>query len=341
MKRVCFYLIVFLSLSALSGQEKETSGGKFSGLAYLDYLDIIYHHNPDIEGQNGFYFRRIYLTYDYKFDKNFSSRIRLEMNNEGNYISENAMVPFVKDAWLKYKLTDHQFILGISPPPTFAVIEKIWGYRSVEKTPLDLQRMASSRDFGLAAKGNFSTGLLKYHIMFSNGSSNKQEVDKGKSFMLSLGLYPAKEFVFEAYGEFSDYPGPYNACTYQGFLGYVSNSIRAGLQYSDQTIEVPDTANTKRRVLSGFIIGKLSDRVTALGRVDRMFDPNPAGQRVAYTPFDDTAPFVVFILGIDWTIIKNLSMIPNIQYTLYDEKEDGNTPKNDLYGKLTFYWQFK
>ncbi|NNG27734.1 MAG: hypothetical protein HKM87_09425, partial [Ignavibacteriaceae bacterium] len=228
------------------------------------------------------------------------------------------------------------------PPPTFAVIEKIWGYRSVEKTPLDLQKMASSRDFGLSIKGKFDDkGIVKYHLMFSNGSSNKQEIDKGKSGMLSLGLYPSKELVLEVYGDYAAKSGNTEWYTWQAFLGYVSERFRAGVQYSDQTRKDPEDVDEKLRVASFFIIGKICEQFSLFGRVDKTFDPNTNGDDIDFIPFDPTAKSTFFVAGVDWKPVKDVSFIPNVEFVKYEQNSFGITPNSDLITRLTFFWKFK
>ncbi|MGB5894008.1 MAG: hypothetical protein WBG58_07505, partial [Ignavibacteriaceae bacterium] len=274
-------LFIFFSVSLLIstyGQDKkeEESGGKFSGYMFGDYYYFFKDHKPELNDQRGIWFRRIYFTYDYKINNSFSTRLRLEMSNEFNFEEAKTMIPFVKDAWFKYKFSNQALIIGISPTPTFQITENMWGYRSVEKTPLDLQRMASSRDFGLALKGKFDeNGMFKYHLMFSNGSSNKQEIDKGKSGLLSLAFYPAKEFVFEIYGDYADHAGSTDWYTLQAFLGYITKTVRAGLLYADQTRQEEDVEDKKMRVASLFIAGEVSEQFSLFGRVDRNFDANP------------------------------------------------------------------
>ncbi|MCH9029411.1 MAG: hypothetical protein IH819_07295 [Bacteroidetes bacterium] len=244
-------LILFFSLGIminLFGQDKkeEESSGKFSGYMFGDYYYFFDNHKPELNDQRGIWFRRIYFTYDYKINSSFSTRLRLEMGNEFNFEEAKTMIPFVKDAWFKYKFSNQSFIIGISPTPTFQIIEKIWGYRAVEKTPLDLQRMASSRDFGLALKGKFDEkGMFKYHLMFSNGSSNKQEIDKGKSGLLALAFYPVKEFVIEVYGDYADHAGSTDWYTLQVFLGYKAKTFRAGILYADQTRQSEDVEDRR------------------------------------------------------------------------------------------------
>lgn len=136
--------------------------------------DVYYnieHHNLEIKNHYGFWFRRIYFTYDYSFNSSFTTRLRLEMNNNGDYTSSEVITPFVKDAFLEYKFSNQKAYFGIASPPTFELIEKILGYRAVEKTALDLQRMASSRDFGIGMKEQFdSMGQFKYNVMIGNSS---------------------------------------------------------------------------------------------------------------------------------------------------------------------------
>jgi hypothetical protein len=342
MYRILIILAILIFSLTVLAQDKEESGGKFSGYVFGDYYHITKNHKSDILDKHGFWFRRIYFTYDYKINNNFSTRLRLEMSNEGDFTSKIAMIPFVKDAWLKYKLDLIEFILGISPPPTFAVIEKIWSYRSVEKTPLDLQKMASSRDFGLSIKGKFDkNGVVKYHLMFSNGSSNKQEIDKGKSGMLSLGLYPSKEWVFEIYADYADRIGDTDWYTLQAFIGYVTKQFQAGIQYADQTHEKAEDVDEKLRVASIFLARKISKQFSLFGRIDKTFDPNPNGDDIAFIPFDPSAKSTFFLAGLDWQPVKHVSIIPNIEFVKYEENSDGMTPGSDLISRITFYWKFK
>jgi hypothetical protein len=339
-------LFILFSLSLLVntfGQDKEEeSGGKFSGYMFGDYYYYIDSHKPDIKDQRGIWFRRIYFTYDYKINNSFSTRLRLEMSNEFNFEEAKTMIPFVKDAWLKYKFSNQALIVGISPTPTFQILEKIWGYRSIEKTPLDLQRMASSRDFGLALKGKLDDkGMFKYHLMFSNGSSNKQEIDKGKSGLLSLAFFPVKEFVIEVYADYADHEGSTDWYTLQAFLGYKTKTIRAGLLYADQTRQNGTAADTKLRVASLFIVGEVDPQFSLFGRVDRNFDLNAKGDKISFIPFDPTASNIFFVGGLDWHPVKDVKFMPNVEYVKYDENDDGVTPTNDIIGRVTFFWAFK
>lgn len=338
------FVISILNLTTLAQDKNIEPGGSFRGYMMGDYYYNISHHNPELKNKNGFWFRRIYFTYDYTFNGHFSTRLRLEMSDNGNYISESVLIPFIKDAYLAYNFGKQRALFGISPPPTFNVIEKVWGYRSIEKTPLDQQRMASSRDFGLSVLGQFDKGgLLKYHLMFGNGSGNKQEIDKGKALSASLSFWPTQEIVFEIYGDRAVRDNKANTNIAQAFLGYNTKKLHGGLQYSHQTLEaIEDRSNIyKMNILSAFLSGNILENIKLIGRVDRMFDPNPDGDRVAYTPFDTSASFTQIISGVDFEVYKNIYLIPNMAFVLYDENSAGIKPDTDIYGRLTFYWVFK
>lgn len=344
---ILFLLII--STILITAQDKKETTGKFSGYMVGEYYNISDHNNKDLKGQHGFQFRRIYFTYDYKFNSKFSTRLRLEMNNDGKLNDDGkfdkiVISPFVKDAYLQYKFGLQKAYFGIASPPTFKIIEKVWGYRIVEKTPLDLQKMASSRDFGVGMAGQFDkSGMIKYHAMVANGSGNKQEIDKGKSFMASLSFWPIKELVLEGYADYADRAGAADTYITQGFLGYNSKTLHGGIQYSQQLLKAKDDQSEEitLKVLSVFLSGNILNNIKLLGRVDRMLEPNPKGPDVAYTPFNDTASFTEIIAGVDISVHEDIKIIPNVKFAMYDENKEGNKPANDLYANMTFYWRFK
>ena len=332
-------LMMFITSSFAQG---DAAKGKFSGLFFGDYYYIVDNHDSDLKDQRGFWFRRIYLTYDHTIDEQFSTRLRLEMSNEGDFTSSVAMIPFVKDAYLQYKMTNHTIVLGISQTPMLSTTEKVWGYRYIEKTPLDLHRFGSSRDFGLAFKGNLDQNkTFKYHVMLSNGSSNKQEVDKGKSGLASIAWFPTDEWVFEVYGEYADAEGIQDAWTMRAFAAYTLKTMRIGLEYAVQSVRVTEDESTDRALISGFFVNSFTDNLSLILRADRLLKPNPTANKIAFTPMDPTAKLTFLIAGLEWKPVADVSLTPTIEYIKYDQNDAGVTPGSDLYAKLTYYWVFK
>ena len=328
-------------LTLVFGQDDNDGSGKFSGLVFGDYYYVVENHDMSIKDQHGFWFRRIYFTYDYTYDQNWSARFRLEMGNEGDFKSSNKMTPIVKDAWLRYKFARQSIYLGMSGTPTFGLIEDTWGYRSVEKVPVDLYKMGSSKDFGIAGKGVFDKeGMFNYHLMFSNGSGNSQEIDKGKSVMLSLSARLKNGFIIEVYGDYADKKEHTDAYMLQGFVAYKAEMFRIGFQYSNQWIQQVNSDNKELGVLSGFVTGNISECFSLLLRGDRVFDQVPKADGIAYLPLDPYSKFTLLIFGVDFHPIKNVKLIPNIEFAKYDENNNGFAPDNDLFGRLTFFWSF-
>ena len=63
--------------------KKAEPSWRISGLMFGDYYWFAADHRDVLEEQNGFWLRRIFLTYDQKFSEAFSTRVRLEMNSPG------------------------------------------------------------------------------------------------------------------------------------------------------------------------------------------------------------------------------------------------------------------
>ena len=341
MKRLLGTLIALLVFSnVILADDKPAQ--KFSGYMFGDIYYVAANHDTSLEGNNGMWFRRIYFTFDQKFSETFSTRLRFEMASPGDFTTSSTLNPFVKDAYLKLKTGGKELYIGISSTPTWEVIEHVWGYRSVEKTPLDLQKYGSSRDFGLAIKGKLDgNGKVKYHLMLGNGNSNKSETNEGKKAMLSLSLYPNENLIVEAYADWNDLPGDNDVYTYQGFLAYKTKTARVGVQFAQQTRNVEGGDAVDLKIGSVFAAGKLAEKSNWFARIDRTFDPNPSANKISYIPMDKTAKSTLIIAGLDFMPEKNVHFMPNVEAVLYDENDANVKPDTDIIPRLTFYWVFK
>ncbi|MFQ6120793.1 MAG: hypothetical protein ACE5KE_13035, partial [Methanosarcinales archaeon] len=84
---------------------------------------------------------------------------------------------------------------------------------------------------------------------------------------------------------------------------------------------------------------QINEKAALLARFDKMFDPNPAGEKISYIPFDSRAKSNLLIIGIDFKPHKLVHIIPNIEYVFYDET-NGYKPDPDFYFKMTLYYKF-
>jgi hypothetical protein len=325
---------------------------KVGGYVFGDAYYVADHHLPVVDAQDidsGFWIRRGYLTIDNAFNPQWNARLRFEVNSPGDFNAATAasnsvntnLNAYVKDAYLSYKHNDaFTGIFGIQPTPTFEVIENFWGYRSVEKTPVDLQRLQGSRDFGLAAKGAFSGNKFKYHLLIGNGGNTTQEVNDGKLSALALGFYPTSNFFIEIYGDNEDRAAGEERDTLQGFLGFQGTWGRAGAQYVKQTRSQTGRADIDIAIASGFLVYKINPRWAAYARYDDTMDPNPGASGIAYLPMVNTAESQLSILGLDWQIAPKINLQPNVEHVTYKSTIPGPDPDDDTLVRLTFYWQF-
>ena len=313
---------------------------KFSVLAFGDAYWLPTNDNPALTAENGFWLRRTYLTMDHSINEELSFRIRFEANSPGDFTSSTKLEPFVKDLYLRWTEKDHQVYLGISGTPIWGVVEKVWGYRHVEKTPLDLQKMGSSRDFGVAAKGRLdSGGKLRYHVMVGNGSGTKGETNAGKKGALGLSLYPGSGFVIEAYGDYEGRPGDNDRTVVQLFAAWQSDEGRLGVQVARQHRNIEGASALNLDVASFFGSVKLSERAVFLARYDRMFEVNPDAAKIAYIPLNPTANSNLLLAGIDVTLADEFHLIPNVEAVFYHDAQ-GPKPDSEVMFRTTFFVTF-
>ncbi|MBI3535866.1 MAG: hypothetical protein HY072_10330 [Deltaproteobacteria bacterium] len=287
------------------------------------------HSTTAYEDQKGFWIRRIYFTYDYNIDEQLSTRFRLEAAGNDFKDGESKMSPFVKDAYLLWKLAGQNFYVGLSGAPTFDVVESHWGLRPVEKSPEDLWKFGSSRSFGLAMKGSFSDGLLGYHLMLGSREGEKSDMNKGKKVFFSLTSSPIKELLLEAY---MDYEHDTKDYTTHLFAGYKTESFRMGGQFA-RTRQV-DALKGSYNFVSCYGAFKFMEQWQAFARVDVLSDKGLGDQ--AYLRISKSAKPTLYLAGVDYEIMKSAHVMPNIEFVKYDD----SSVNSDLITRLTFSWVF-
>jgi hypothetical protein len=321
--------------------EEAAPAFKLSGLVFGDYYYAAGSHRDELVDQNGFWIRRLYFTYDHTLSKSLSARVRLEVNSKGDFKSSGVNTPYLKDAWLKWTFGAHALTAGLAPTVNIEFVDAFQGYRQIEKSPIDLYRWDSSRDMGVLLQGGLGKeGRTRYSFQFGNGSGTGSETDASKSVRGELSHRFAAGLVLEAYGDWQDRPEGRDFSTLAGLLGWQEKGWRASLQYGhqDRREAGPGETDLSLDFLSAFAAVQVSPRVTLVGRVDRNFDPIPAGETIDYMPFSDDAASVFGYAAVDVTLAKSVHLIPNVEVTAYDEAEDGTTPGTDVVPRLTLFF---
>ena len=304
----------------------QAEGGKIKGVMFYDYYHVLATDETDAKQprkRNAFRFRRLYFTYQKDIATDFAIRFRLEAKDAG-FAQGAKMEPFVKHGYLQWKegLGDADVYLGLSGTPTWAVAEKVWGYRSIAKTVLDWNKIGSSADLGAALKG--AAGQLNYHLMVGNGPGQKPEDDHGKKFYGSLSFKAADRLILEGYADFNARPAGRNERTFKGFVGWQGAKGKAGLEIFSRTNEQAGAGGEDQVItgVSAFGSLPLSAAFKGFGRVDA----------VGYDA-EDTSD-LLFLTGLDYAAATNVHLMPNVLI----ESPTGRDA--NVQGRLTFYYKF-
>jgi hypothetical protein len=325
MKKIISTIILSLFITSISFSQSLT---KISGLVYYDYYYNLKNKDISKQDQQGFQFRRVFLTLDFDVTNKLSARFRLEpeyqgLNREGN----NKQFLFLKDMFFQYKFDSFQLLAGLMPTPNFEVEERYWGYRSVERTQSDLRGWITIRDLGISLKGKLNENF-NYAVMLGNNSFHGTETDKYKK--LYFHFFSLLGNNIGASVDFNFANGPQNKNVLYSKLGLYrsTNNYSGGLTfvYGLRQKLLSNDENLNEYGLSVFGNYKLSDDWKALLRFD-IYEPN--------TKASSDREFTL-IGGIDYKLDKNLSLIPNIIYNDYENRNF----QDDLTFRLTFHYQF-
>ncbi len=316
------------------------SEGRFSGWMIGDYYYALANHDAAVKNNNGFWFRRIYFTYDNKLTDQIAMRFRLEANSPGDFKTATTLIPFVKDAFLAAKVGTHTLMLGLIGTNMYDNIESFWGWRAIEKTPIDLFKFGNSREFGLGLKGPLDkNGKWTYAVSFGNGAGTRAETDRGKALHGRLDFQPVPALFLELYADYTAGGNDSWVSILQAFVGLKGKWGRSGLNFGMRNSKQAGTRSDIKFV-SIFLAGKLHPKIELIGRFDRLLDPNPNGGKIDYIPMANNAKANMLLGGLGWSPSENVQIIPNVKYIFYDAPEIGEKQQADFYTYLTLYLKF-
>ena len=213
-------------------------------------------------------------------------------------------------------------LFGIVPTPSFEFVESVWGYRSVEKTPLDLLRWDSSRDTGVLAQGALG-GRTRYSVQVGNGSGVNGETDRAKAFRGSLRHEIVKGLTVEGYGDIQDRPGEAHWSTWQVFGAFVRPAGRVGAHYTQQRRHPAIGQRLTLDLVSVFGARRLRERLWVFGRADHNYDPVPDGERIEYLPLSEVATNTLWIGGVDFELDRHVFFQPHVEIVDYGTPVSG------------------
>jgi len=324
---------LFIVFSDLVAQE-----GKISGYIFGDYFYELSHPEAatDALNRNGFQFRRAYFTYDRDLSVKFSMRFRLEMNSPDltrtqSFGTSSQLTPYIKHAYLRWNnfIPQSKLAFGLVGTPTFTVSEEAWGYRAVEKTVMDLRRIAPSSDLGIALEGKFTkSGVLNYQIFVANGTGTSSETDKTKRVYVNAPIKIQSAYFIVPYYDYEGGIDGKSKNTVAVFAGLQKPNFHGGVEVFQKKNNKALTNNVDRTESGFSVFGavKAAEKVKLLARYD-VYNPN--------TDLDDDGNAFI-IAGLDFAPEKNVNIIPNVKIENYQASgRDANTT-----GALTLFFRF-
>lgn len=363
MKRLLVFLVLILcTFSTVFAQERNPV--KFSGYMFGDYFYNISRDSTinklsnkalnGIRDFNAFQFRRIYFTYDDEISSTFMTRFRLEADQAAN-TSNGKIGVAVKDAFLDWKdiFAGSHLIFGIQPTPAYDISEAAWGYRSLEKTIMDLRGIVPSRDLGVALRGRLDgEGKINYWLMIGNEDGNAPATSKFKRYYVNLQFKPMTNFQITLYGDLKTVPAindpnskatppatlSNDVYTYALFAGYnEKDNFNLGIEGYIQSTKNGKlklgSLETKTGIgVSLFGSINLQKDLIAVARYD-YFDPNTDSDFKG-----DRRQYIIF--GLTYKPDQRVSIIPNIQYETYENPVSGPSLTPSLTARVTLYYIF-
>jgi hypothetical protein len=325
-----------LCCPVLADETDQDPSFSIGGLIFGDLYAIPSHHLPEGDSAAGAVIRRGYLTMDADFTERTFGRLRFELNQSGEFETYTFSAR-VKDLYLGWKIGRHRLVAGLSGTPTFDLIESIWGLRYLARTPMDLQG-APSRDTGLSLQGPLNAAeTLSYRVMYGSKPRFEDDYSETTKWMGALTWKPGPRWTLDLYADYAREHGEKVSDTLQAFAAWQSDSLRWGVQYSNQQFKV----GRPIELASGFVIGGLAPKISLVGRVDRLLEPSREGNSIAYLPMDPTARATTFFGGVEYRINPLVSLTPNVVVTAYDRNGAGVRPESDVYLRFTVFANFE
>lgn len=317
--QLAFILLIFLLVPAsvvlthtAAAQVDRTP--EISALLFADYDYTVTSPEGELDGRNGFGYRRIYLTFDFPVSERLSGRVRFE-SDDSKTTDDGLPAPFIKDLFLKireFPASGHSAMFGLHPTPNFRLSEDIWGYRSLEKTIQDRTGAVGSRDMGISFTGPVTgNGTFRYRLMAANNSGVRAETDKYKRLYGAVELVPESAWRLAVGGDYYRFSTGTSTNLF-AFVGVETRTTRAGVEGFTNEIDNDAGSDPIRSGMSLFASYSPADDRTIIGRLDLS---GIGGDRLSS---DMGYALVGYSFGID----DQVEIIPNMEYWFSDGSDD-------------------
>jgi hypothetical protein len=161
--------------------------------------------------------------------------------------------------------------------------------------------------------------------------------DDRERWMGAIAWKPADGWTLDLYGDYEALDGPRDRATLQAFIAHQAERWRWGLQYSNQDRQ----ADPPLELASAFVVRQLTPGSSLIGRVDRLLEPSPKGDGIAYLPMDPSARATTLFAAVEVRLHPHFVLTPNAVVTRYDRNAEGVRPTTDVHLRLTLFVDFE
>jgi len=262
-------VIVFLlfgSAFAQTEQKNPFADGKPVGLMFSNF------HVGLNKGASptAFEVTRAYLGYEFQMNKNFSSKILIDIGSPDD-VSQYSLLrrfAYFKDAYLQYAEGKLTVRFGIVPLQAFRLQEQVWGHRYIYKTVLDQNGLASSADLGTYI--NFKASkVVEFDFTAMNGEGfSSPQTDYTFKTGFGCTITPLKGLMIRFYGDLASKNS--DQITLVNFLAYqIDKKLAAGFEYNLRYNDKYEM-NHDREMFSAYFTYDFNEKFQVFGRYDKI-----------------------------------------------------------------------
>lgn len=309
-------------VGVLSSAQFASAQPRVSGQVFADALAALSGYSAPADS-SAFRFRRMQVTATAPLDTTFSVLVQLEVD-DGEQTSQGKSAAFMKQAWLRWGRVHGlgDLTLGLSPTPTWDLSEAYWGYRSIEKTVMDLAGLGFATDIGVSLRQAAGpTHPVGWFVMLSNDNGQRPENNGTKRLALSVP-WRIGDFVVEGLADATPAPGPLDRWTGKVFVGWQHGPSAAGLETYERVNAAAGVNGADVRPAGVSLFGHRAFAKTwqMVGRVD-WTDPDVSTHGSGYRQ-------LYFIAALDASPRANVHLMPNALIRTYSAKA-GSLPNRD------------
>jgi len=320
--------------------DKLVNDTTIGGRVFLDVSDIEQKKNgvKTANSGDGLDVKRGYFTVNHAFNEIWSASLTTDFNFVNDPGAAETQL-FIKNLYLQGKFSDaFAFRAGAIPMAWTPYVENFYGYRYVENTLTDRQKVANTADWGLSANGKLGDGMVDYAAAVVNGGGYKNPTRTDRmDFEGRIGFSPIKDVAI-AIGGYSGDLGKETATNKtlntasrgDAMIAYAKGNNRIGAEYFTASNWTP-AANLIRDKSDGYSFWAsygFTDVFSVFGRYDHV---NPSKD------IDPTLRDKYYNLGLQWDVRKGVKLAAVYKNDdLKDKSNDQKTQEFGIFGDLSF-----